>query len=238
MTTPARPAPHAAPADAAAGGPSLRSALPSLVVDGLLPFLTYVLLKAYAPGLSEVAILSVSAVFPVVNGLVTVARKRHVDIIGAVVLTGVAVSVVAILVGGDPKLLLIRESFVTGALGVVCLTSLAWPRPLLFYIGRQFSAGDDAAKLAQFDALWQYPGARRTFRIMTVVWAVGWTGEFLLRVLMVWTLSVAAVLAISPFVFNGITIGLIAWTLAYARRQSRRGRSAAQTASPAHSAEP
>jgi hypothetical protein len=47
-----------------------------------------------------------------------------------------------------------------------------------------------------------------------------------LRVVMVWTLSVSEVLAISPFVFNGITLGLIAWTIAYVRRRREQGRSA------------
>jgi len=57
------------------------------------------------------------------------------------------------------------------------------------------------------------------------VWALGWLSEFALRVVMVLTLSVGRVLAISPFVFNGVTIGLIAWTLAYVRRRRARGQS-------------
>jgi hypothetical protein len=204
-------------------GPSIRGAVPSLVIDGLLPFLTYELLTSYVPHLSQVMALGVSATFPTVYGLVTIVRQRHLDIIGAIVLVGIAVSILATLVGGDPKLLLIRESFVTGALGMVCLTSLVWPRPLMFYIARQFSAGEDRAKIAEFNALWQYPRARHTFRVMTLVWAIGWMSEFALRVAMVRTLSIPEVLAISPFVFNGITIGLIAWSIAYGRRQRQRG---------------
>ena len=172
-----------------ADGPSIRGVLPSLVIDGLLPFLTYVLLTSYAPRLSQVITLGLSATFPTINGLVTIVRRRHLDIIGAVVLIGIVVSIVATLVGGDPKLLLIRESFVTGALGVVCLTSLVWPRPLMFYIGRQFSAGEDSAKFAMFNALWQHPRARHTFRVMILVWAIGWIGEFALRIAMVLTLG-------------------------------------------------
>jgi hypothetical protein len=211
-------------------GLSIRSVLPSLAIDGLLPFLTYVLLTSYVPRISQIMALGLSAVFPAVNGLVTIVRRRHLDIIGAVVLIGIVVSIVATLFGGDPKLLLIRESFVTGALGMVCLTSLVWPRPLMFYIGRQFTVGEDPAKIAEFNTLWQYPRARHTFRVMTLVWALGWMGEFALRVLMVWKLSIPEVLAMSPFVFNGITIGLIAWTIAYTRRQRQRGAKAAAAA--------
>jgi hypothetical protein len=68
---------------------------------------------------------------------------------------------------------------------------------------------------------------------MTVVWAIGWIGEFVLRVVMVWRLSIPEVLAIWPFVFNGITIGLIAWTIAYARRQPQLGAEARAKAAAA-----
>ena len=138
---------------------------------------------------------------------------------------GIAVSIVALLVGGSPRLFLIHESLVTGAMGLLALTSLAWRRPLLFYISRQFSAGEDPEANERFNALWQLAPARRTFRVLTIVWALGWLSEFALRVVMVLTLSVGRVLAISPFVFNGVTIGLIAWTLAYVRRRRARGQS-------------
>jgi hypothetical protein len=203
--------------------PSLRAAIPTLVVDGLCPYLAYIFLRRYVPAISEVTALGVGALFPAARGILELRRHRRVDIIGAIVLVGLVVSIVALLAGGSPRLFLIRESFVTGALGLLALISFAWPRPLLFYIGRQFSAGGDRVAFEQFTNLWQSPAARRSFRLMTLVWAVGWLGEFALRVIMVLTLSVPQVLAISPFVFNGITLGLIAWTLAYARRQRRKG---------------
>jgi hypothetical protein len=201
---------------------SLRSILPGLFIDALLPFLTYQLLTSYVPGLSQVTALAIGAIFPAVNGIVGIVRRRRLDVVAIIVLIGIAVSIVASRMGGDPKLFLIRESFVTGALGLVCLMSLAWPRPLMFYIGRQFTAGDDPAQIEIFNGLWQRPGARRVFRLLTIVWGAVWLGEFGLRVLMVWTLSVPQVLAISPFVFNGITIGLIAWTVAYVKRRRQR----------------
>jgi hypothetical protein len=51
-------------------------------------------------------------------------------------------------------------------------------------------------------------------------------GEFTLRLVMVQTLSVPQVLAISPIAFNAITVGVIAWTLAYVQRQRRRAETA------------
>lgn len=203
--------------------PSLRGILPSLIISGACPFITYQLLTAYVPTMPKVTALAIGAIFPAVNGVVGIVRRRYLDFVGLVVLVGIGVTIIATSVGGDPKLLLIRESFVTGALGLVAFSSFVWQRPLMFYIGRQFTAGQDAVRLAQFNALWDRPRARRVFRVMTAVWAIGWLGEFALRVAMVEALTISQVLAISPFVFNTINIGLMAWTFAYARRSRRRG---------------
>jgi hypothetical protein len=200
------------------GGFSFRNVLPMLVVDVACPYLTYRFLRQHVPGIPIVFALALSGVFPALGNIVSLVRNRTLDIIGIVVLVGIAVSVVAAFVGGDPKVVLIRESFVTGALGVLCLLSLLWPRPLLFYIGREFTAGHDPARIAQFNTVWQRAGARRTFRIMTIVWGLGWVGEFLAKVGEVLVLSIPQVLIVGPIVSNGATIGLILWTIRYARR--------------------
>ena len=215
----------------AVAAPSWRGVLHDLVIDGLCPFVMYVLLTSYVAGVSQVKALAAGAIFPATNGLFGIVRRKHVDIIGAVVLVGIVVSIVATAIGGDPKLLLIRESFVTGALGFVCLLSLLWTRPLMFYIARQFSTGNDPAKVQAFNDLWQRPLAPRTFRVLTVVWALGWMGEFGLRVIMVETLSIPHVLAISPIAFTGITVGLFAWTFAYVRHQQQRAAASASSGS-------
>jgi hypothetical protein len=57
--------------------PSFRRMLPSLIIDGLCPFLTYELLTAYVPGISQVAALSIGAIFPAINGIIGIRRSRH-----------------------------------------------------------------------------------------------------------------------------------------------------------------
>ena len=42
-------------------------------------------------------------------------------------LMSIAVSMIAVTLGGSPKLLLIRESFFTDAFGIACFVSLALP---------------------------------------------------------------------------------------------------------------
>ncbi len=150
-------------------------------------------------------------------------RRRRIDLIAALALAGIAVSMVAVFIGGNPRVLLIRESFLTGALGVACFASLLFfSRPLMFYFGRYFETGDEPAKVAAFNAMWQYPYFRHVIRLITVVWGVAYTGEFLLRVVMASTLPIPIVVAISPVVFAAITVATILWTFAYARWARQR----------------
>ncbi|HET7265524.1 MAG TPA: VC0807 family protein [bacterium] len=205
------------------GGLGVRSFLPILVLDIACPYVTYQYLRGHVPQMPAVTALLLSGMFPVLNNLVSLAKSRTLDIIGIVIVVGIAVGAATAFVTGDEKLLLIRESFVTGALALVCLSSLLWPRPLLFFVGRDFSTGHDPAKIAAFNAVWERPGARRVFRVMTIVWGLGWLGEFLLKVVLVLTLTVPQVLVVGPIESNGITIALILWTIRYANESRRRG---------------
>lgn len=213
-------------------GLGLRNLAPILVLDIACPFIAYHYLRQQIPRMSPSLALLLSGMFPVLNNVRSLARSRTLDIIGVVILVGIVVGAASAFVTGDPKLLLIRESFVTGALAVVCLASLMWPRPLLFFIGRDFSAGHDPARVAEFNALWERPGARRVFRVMTVVWGLGWLGEFLLKIVLVFTLTIPEVLVVGPIESNGITIALIMWTIRYANESRRRGEEAQRAARP------
>jgi hypothetical protein len=83
--------------------------------------------------------------------------------------------------------------------------------------------GPDTAKGQEMTELWQrYEGFRRVFRIITVVWGVGFLIEAALRVVVVFNTSTGTALTIStatPFVFLGI---LLAWTLAYGRYNRKK----------------
>jgi hypothetical protein len=210
--------------------PTLGGLLPTLIVSAVMPFVTYRVLTAYAPSTSEVLRLLVAGIFPTAHSIFGLVRRRSLDIVGIIVIVGIAVSIAATFLSGNPKLLLIRESFVTGALGLLALSSLFWNRPLMFYIGRQMSAGQDPTLVARFDALWQRPRGRQIFRVITVVWGIGWLAEFGLRIAMVETLTIATVLAASPFVFTTINLGLFAWMFAYVRRARRKAMEASALA--------
>ena len=105
--------------------------------------------------------------------------------------------------------------FVLNSFGVICFASLLTQRPLMFYINRQFVAGDDPAKLEWWNGLWQYPGFRAGQRTVTAVWGVAYLAEAILRIVFALIMSPAEVVSISPIMAFGVTIALIVWTRRY-----------------------
>jgi hypothetical protein len=138
------------------------------------------------------------------------------------VLLGIAVSIIGVLLGGGPRLLLIRESFVTGAAGLALLVSLVLPKPLGYYFAQQLLTGNDPQRRAGFAAFWHYPSFRRGIVGGTIFWSLLLLAEFSLRVVLVFTLPTIVVLAVSPIVFNALIVGGIVVSVIWGRNLVRR----------------
>ena len=129
--------------------------------------------------------------------------------------------------GGDARMLLIRESFASGMIGVVFLLSLALPRPLIFYLARATVAREAEGGAEEFEQVWnEHPALRRNLRLMTGIWGAGLTVEMLLRCGLAWYMSVERVLGVGPIVSYAIYGLLIAWTFWFRGRM----RESAETA--------
>ncbi|WP_341312479.1 VC0807 family protein [Paraburkholderia sp. IMGN_8] len=191
-----------------------------LAVNFLLPWLAY---RFALPHLGETGALIASAVPPIVWSLIELARFRRVDALSVVVVAGIVLSVAAMALGGSPRMLLLRESLVSGAVGVVFLLSLPMRRPLIFFLARATVAREMEGGAARFEALWrERPALATSLRLMTLVWGVGLTGETALRAWMALTWPIERFLVVSPFIGYGIYGGLTLWTLWY--RKTMRSR--------------
>jgi hypothetical protein len=198
-----------------------RGLLVSMALNALVPVVLYQLSKRYLSA-SELAALSVAALFPLVWSVADLIRIGSLDPVAILSLASIVVSMIAVAFGGSPKLLLIRESFFTGAFGMACLVSLATPRPIMFYFARYFTAGRAPDRVAEFNLAWERPGFRRTMRLITIVWAITSFAEFAVRIVLVFTLPAATVLVVSPIVLGGLLIATISWTFAYGKRMRAR----------------
>ncbi|REG57582.1 hypothetical protein B0G80_0205 [Paraburkholderia sp. BL6669N2] len=191
-----------------------------LAVNFLLPWLAY---RLALPHLGETGALIASAVPPIVWSLIELVRFRRVDALSVMVLAGIVLSVAAMALGGSPRMLLLRESLVSGAIGVVFLLSLPMRRPLIFYLARATVAREMEGGAARFEALWQErPALVSAMRLMTLVWGVGLTGETALRAWMALTWPIERFLVVSPFIGYGIYGGLALWTFWYRKTMPSR----------------
>jgi hypothetical protein len=200
--------------------PRLGSLLPSLLVNAVVPVVIYQFLTGQ--GFTALTALCVAALFPALGTLVGWKRTQHLDIIGVVSLAFIAAGMATSLISGDPIFLLAKESFLTAAFGLGCFASLLMPRPLMFYFGRRFASMSNPAAAASFDKGWQHPSFRRVIRLMTIVWGSGYVTEALVRVALLAILPIPVYLIVSQGLVFGVTVGLIAWTMAYGRKASRQ----------------
>jgi hypothetical protein len=151
-------------------------------------------------------------------------RGNSLDPIGAIVLFGFVVGVsVSELLHGNAFVLKVRDSAFTVTFGVACLISLLAKRPMMFHIGKAMSAGDDPRRQAAYDELWDIDQAKRVFRIITVVWAIGLIVEASLRIVLAALLSTGVFLAVSPVIAFVSFGGLGVFTGVYSARSRKRG---------------
>src|SRR5215469_3456520 len=147
----------------------------SLLVNAVAPFVTYQLLTRV--GVATLTALALTSMFPLGGLVLAWARNRRVDGIGLVTLVVIAIGLAASVLARDPRLSLVNASFASGAFGAVCLISLGLRRPLVFYLGRQLSSGDDPVRLAEYDGLWRSAMFRRKLRVITLTWGLAYLAE-------------------------------------------------------------
>lgn len=212
----------------------------------VLPWVATILLNVVAPivvydalsarGVADVPALLLSGIPPVIELVATVAIARRVDEFSVFVLILLALSVLVALVSGDARLLLLRESAVTGLFGLVLLGSLLAPRPLMFYFGRRFATDGSRGQVAWWNGLWQYPGFRRTQYGITTMWGVTLLVEAVVRAVLTYRLSVAAMVVVNNVVPTVVTVVLVVATVVWGQVARRAGN--ARTAGAADAPSP
>lgn len=207
------------------GAPSLRAVAPGLVGGGLIPLLVYYTVRSHVHG--DATALMIAGAPAAAWVAVQWARVRRIDPIGAITLFGFVAGIVAsALLGGSALVLKVRDSAFTCLFGLVCLASLARSRPLMFFIGRALSAGNDPARLRAYDDLWEMPTAARTFRLITCAWGLGMISEAAARVALAVLLPTGPFLAASPVLAGVVIGGLFGFTVWFSRRARRLGEAA------------
>jgi hypothetical protein len=183
------------------------------------PWLVYRLVEGST---STTGALIWSSVPPIIWSLWQLVYSRKLDVISVLVIAGIAASLAATMLGGNPRLLLVRESFITGVFGLVFLASLWFPRPLMFYIVKATLAKQGIVE-DQFAAKWSIPSFRQTFYLMTTVWGAGLIAQMILQIILAVTLSIEQDLVVAPIAGYGFYFALFGWSFWYGKKRKKQG---------------
>lgn len=194
---------------------TVRGILLTLIINGAIPYVVYVLLSSR---MSSFAALSIATIVPLLDNLIHLFRYKKLDAFAGIMLFTFVLGLLLIIMGGDEKLLLIRESFITAAVGLLFLVSFLFRRPLIYYLALRFTVPDNEEDQAAFAAKWAFPHFRNAIRAITMIWAIILLAEAIVRTVLVYKLTTAQFLAVSHFVFYGFIGIAIVWTSLIRRR--------------------
>ena len=188
-----------------------------LALDIVGPLVVYRL--ARAAGLDEVWALVVSGALPAVGVAADYIRWRTLEVVGAIVLSGIALSIALGLITDSARGVLLEGAAITAVFGLGCLASLRARRPMIFYFGQGFYGGPHSADGEEMDVDYdRYPEARYFWRVVTAVWGVSHIALAAALAVIVVHSSTGTGLAFNrtvPWALNG---GLIFWSIWWGER--------------------
>ena len=200
--------------------PTLLRNVANVAVEALvnigLPLLVFDLAQ---PRLGDVQALLAASAPPLLWSVMEFVRRRRIDAVSLLVLTGIALSLLAFAGGGGVKALQLREKLVTGLIGLIFLGSVAIGRPLIYFLARATISRTSKAKAAAFASLSGDLPFRSAMLIMTLVWGFGLVGECALSIALTYVLTVKQFLIVGPVVGYGMLAAWTGWTFWFARRR-------------------
>jgi hypothetical protein len=176
---------------------------------------------ARSAGMSAVIALVISGVPPALGIAISAITDRRLDVIGAVVLGGIAVGTVLGLTSRSARLVLIEGSIPTTVFALACLLSIRTARPLIFRLALDL-IGPETPKGREVTGAWRYPAFQRAFRIITAAWGVGYLIEAGARVIIAETAPTGTAFLFSkvmPYVF---AVAMSIWTLGYGEHHKNK----------------
>ena len=191
------------------------------LVNFVGPFVIYNLAK---PELGDAYALIASSALPIAWSIVEFISVRRVDALSLIVLTGIALSLLAFMGGGGVRFLQLREKLVTGLIGMIFLGSAATGWPLMYHLARaSFLRRRSTAEAEGLAALRDNARFRHVMLVMTLVWGFGLVAEAAVASVLVFALPIRQFMLVNGVLGYGALAALGLWTAWYGRRRKRLG---------------
>jgi hypothetical protein len=195
---------------------AFRALVRSILINMLAPAILYRLASPHFSAGSLIP-LAISSLPPILALAYSLIKLRAVDFLGLFAVENVACNVGALLLAHTEMGALIGRALQNVPLALVFFGSLMFGKPLVFYMARQFSTGNDPAAGPAFDAAADNPGAMRTYRIMTWVWAFALLIKSAGSVYLATHFAAKDYLVFSPIWDLVSDSSLVSWTILYGR---------------------
>jgi hypothetical protein len=189
-----------------------------LILEVALPLAGYYGLRA--AGVSPWQALTVGSLLAAPWIVYAAVRERRFDVTAAFTLSLMLVGGLMSLVTGDPRVLLVRDSWLGALLGLWVLGSLATQRPFIMVASRALvvaKVGEAGAK-AWEDRWNQEPDFRRHIRILTAIWGVVFLGDAAVRVALAYALPIDAAPGVSTAQWLVVLACLLGFHTLYVNR--------------------
>lgn len=149
-----------------------------------------------------------------------IVRQRRLETMAVFTLSLVVIATLLSLITGSPRTLMIRDSWLTAAIGLWVLGTLATRRPFIMTTSRGIViAKVGEAGLAAWEARWDTePTFRHHLRLITAVWGAVLLLDAVLRVVLVYTIPVDAFPLTSTVLWLVLLGGLLTFHNRYITR--------------------
>lgn len=144
-------------------------------------------------------LLLLAAIPPALSTAIELLRRRRLNLLGALVLAGIAIRILSALLLKDVRLILISDSLMIGVYGIIALASLLFGRPLLLTLAMNMLADTPAAEREQFEKRWRDAGSSY-FTFITALWGIGLTLVLVLSVILTYSLTVQQFVLVGPII--------------------------------------
>lgn len=177
-----------------------KSIIISILINAILPLITYKILINHIPSITA---LIISTTIPIIDNIYHIIKEKKIDIFASLIILGFIVGIISMLFGGSQKLLLIRQSYITAVIGIIFLTSMFFPKPMVYYLAKKFINSQDKYvknNKSTIDEKWKNPHFRFSMKFLTFIWGICFVLEAVCNISLVFILSISKYMLISPLV--------------------------------------
>ena len=195
-----------------------KSIIISILINAILPLITYKILINYIPSITA---LIISTTIPIIDNIYHIIKEKKIDIFASLIILGFIVGIISMLFGGSQKLLLIRQSYIIAVIGILFLTSMFFPKPMVYYLAKKFINSQDKYvknNKSTIDEKWKNPHFRFSMKFLTFIWGICFVLEAVCNISLVFILSVSTYMLISPLASYGF-IGCAAFITFFYRKK-------------------